>query len=275
MNSTQPTPPMPLLFLGHGSPMNAIETNPFTQTLSKLGNTLPTPRGILVISAHWMTKGTWVTSMANPKTIHDFYGFPDDLFSITYPAPGNPLLAAQLQENISDPKLSLDDSKWGLDHGTWSILRHIYPDAKIPIIQLSLDLSEPYDFHVELGKKLAYLRQQGILMIGSGNIVHNLGVIRWGKDAKAYDWAIEFDEWIKQKLEDRDFGSLSAKNIPGFGNTPQGLYSSAGKLSIPTPDHYLPLLYILGAAQSSEELSFIYEGFQNSSISMRCLKIGA
>jgi 4,5-DOPA dioxygenase extradiol len=199
---------MPLLFLGHGSPMNAIEVNAFTQTLSALKHKLPAPKGILVISAHWMTKGTWVTGMNNPETIHDFYGFPEELFNVQYHAPGNPELASQIARDIVIPEIQTDMDQWGLDHGTWSVLRHLYPEAKIPVLQLSLDMSKPYEFHFELGQKIRYLREQGILVIGSGNIVHNLKTIRWEPGAKPYDWAIEFDEWIKSALEKRDFQKI-------------------------------------------------------------------
>lgn len=253
---------MPILFLGHGSPMNAIEDNGFTKKMQNLGQTLPTPKAILVISAHWMTKGTWVTSMQNPRTIHDFYGFPQELFNIQYPAPGSPELASNVQNLVDQPNIGADDNEWGLDHGTWSVLKHLYPKANIPVVQLSLDMSQPPEFHFELGKKLKPLREQGILILGSGNIVHNLRKISWDYNAKPVDWSLEFDEWVKAKTLDRDFLPL----------VNEATKSEIGRLSIPTPDHYYPFLYILGAAQNNDELHFDIEGIQNGSISMRSFR---
>jgi len=255
---------MPVLFLGHGNPMNALVHNDFTKSLHRLGETLPVPKSILCVSAHWMTKGTWVTHMAKPKTIHDFSGFPRELFAVQYPAPGSPELADLVRQEIQSPKIGADDTEWGLDHGTWSVLRHLYPKANVPVVQLSLDLSQPAEFHFELGQKLANLRDSGVLIVGSGNIVHNLRTIRWEEDAPAHDWAVEFDEWSKQNLLTRNFKNL----VHHYLETP------AGKLSVPTPEHYYPLLYILGAAQADDQLVFDYEGIQNASISMRCLRFG-
>lgn len=253
---------MPTLFLGHGSPMNAIEQNEFTQTLQKLGLNLPRPKSILMISAHWETQGTWVTGMKKPQTIHDFYGFPKALYEIDYPAPGEPELAQKLSSSFIDPKLHIDLDQWGLDHGTWSVLRHLFPQADIPVFQLSLDQTKPMSFHFEMGKKISHLRDQGVMIIGSGNIVHNLAQLNWTQEASAHDWAIEFDEWVKGKLLNLDFKSL----------VDDCQKSIAGKLSIPSPEHYLPLLYTLGASGSQDELFFDFEGIQNSSISMRCLR---
>lgn len=255
---------MPVLFLGHGSPMNAISENDFTKTLQQLGQNLPRPPAILAISAHWMTEGTWVTHMAQPKTIHDFGGFPQELFNVEYPAPGLPELAEQLHSQISKPEIFADDEKWGLDHGTWSVLRHLYPKADIPVIQLSLDLTKPAEFHFALGEQLRSLRDQGVLIVGSGNLVHNLQKINWDEKALPFPWALEFDEWAKEKINSRDFKAL-VQDATG---------SEAGRLSIPTPDHYYPLLYVLGASDTKDELQYIYEGFQNSSISMRCIGFG-
>ncbi len=255
---------MPALFLGHGSPMNAIQENSITRAFKKLGAELPKPRAILAISAHWMTNGTWVTSMPHPKTIHDFYGFPQALFEIQYPARGSTQLAKDLQQLITDPQVRADDHSWGLDHGTWSVLKHLYPYADIPVVQLSLDMTQPPQFHFELGQKLQDLRNQGILILGSGNIVHNLHKIKWDDDTKPYDWAVEFDDWVKEKSISRDFESL----ITNATDT------KAGQLSIPTPDHYYPLLYVLGASLSKDTLNFDIEGFQNASISMRSLRFG-
>lgn len=249
---------MPVLFLAHGSPMNAIATNSYTHAMNKLGQNLPKPKAILCISAHWHTSGTWVTSMNDPKTIHDFYGFPDELFQVQYPAKGSPEVAKEIKKIVTDPEVSFDDAEWGLDHGTWSVLRHLYPQADVPVLQLSLDLSKPPEYHFKIGEQLKDLRSKGILIIGSGNIVHNLRKIKWEEDAPAFDWAIEFDGWIKNKLLARDYESL----IHNFK------LSEAGKLSVPTPDHYYPLLYIIGAASNEDVLKFEYEEMQNGSISM-------
>ncbi|MBL7542525.1 MAG: 4,5-DOPA dioxygenase extradiol [Bdellovibrionaceae bacterium] len=255
---------MPVLFIGHGSPMNAIETNPYTKMLNTLGKKLPTPKAILVISAHWMTRGTFVTEMQNPKTIHDFYGFPQELFNVQYPAPGSPETARLVKDAVQEPKVIGDHNQWGLDHGTWAVLRHMYPEAGIPVLQLSLDLSQPPDYHVKIGRQLMRLRDQGVLILGSGNLVHNLRQIKWEANAKPFDWAVEFDEWIKQKISDRDFSAA-------FNDFHQ---TRAGQLSVPSLDHYLPLHYILGATDSKDELKFEYEEMQNGSISMRSFRFG-
>jgi 4,5-DOPA dioxygenase extradiol len=255
---------MPTLFLGHGSPMNAIQENAFTQTLGSLAISLPIPEAILCISAHWMTEGSWITHMERPKTIHDFYGFPKPLFDIQYPAPGRPDIADAIQKELTDPQIHLDNEAWGLDHGTWAVLRHMYPEAKIPVMQLSIYMEQPPEYHFKLGQELAKLRDKGILIVGSGNIVHNLPKIRWEENAAPYDWAQEFDEWSKEKLNQRDFNALQ-KDF---------LKSEAGRLAVPSMDHYYPLLYILGASNNKDELKFEYEEIQNSSISMRCLSFG-
>lgn len=255
---------MPALFIGHGSPMNALADNSFTQTLKDLGQRLPPPRAILCISAHWMTEGSWITQMERPKTIHDFYGFPQALFDIQYPAPGDPELAENIRTQVLDPKIHLDSEIWGLDHGTWSILKHMYPKADLPVMQLSICMSQPGEYHLKLGQELSKLRDQGILIIGSGNIVHNLREIRWEENASPYDWCLEFDQWAKEKILARDFLSLSKDYL----NT------SAGKLAVPIPDHYYPLLYTLGSAHNNDEVRFEYEEIQNASISMRCVSLG-
>lgn len=255
---------MPVLFIGHGSPMNAIEENEFTECLQQLGKRLPTPKAILCISAHWLTDGTWVTHMPHPKTIHDFYGFPQALFDVEYPAPGSQELADLVQSTVEKPKVHPDNETWGLDHGTWSVLRHLYPQATIPVVQLSIYFEQSGEYHYRIGQQLKSLRDQGILIIGSGNVVHNLPKIAWENNAKPYPWAIEFDAWIKEMLIERNIKALTTQ----YDNT------QAGQLSVPTPDHYYPLLYTLGAADDEDELSFIYEGIQNSSISMRTLSFG-
>jgi 4,5-DOPA dioxygenase extradiol len=254
----------PILFIGHGSPMNAIADNEYTKTLHALGAKIPKPRVILVVSAHWMTQGPHVTQMAQPKTIHDFGGFPQALFDVQYPAPGSPETAALIQSLVKDPSVQMDASAWGLDHGTWSILRHMYPDAKIPVLQMSLSHRQSPEFHFQLGRDLSSLRERGVLIIGSGNLVHNLRQIQWDEKAKPYDWAVEFDEWTKAKLEKREFADL----LQGPTST------SAGRLSVPTTEHYLPMHYILGAADGKDELRFEYEEMQNASISMRTFSFG-
>lgn len=258
-------PQMPILFLGHGSPMNAIQNNQFTKIHAALGKTLPQPKAILMISAHWMTKGTWVTHMKNPKTIHDFGGFPQELFNVQYPAKGFPELAKKIQTEILNPKIFLDDAEWGLDHGAWSVLKHIYPAANIPVVQLSLDMTKPASYHFELGQKLKFLRDENILIMASGNIVHNLGKIDWNENAPAPAWATEFDSWVKTQINSRQFTPLAFETPP----------SEAAKLSVPTAEHYLPLLYILGASSPTDKVQYINEGFQNASISMRSVMFEA
>lgn len=244
--------------------MNAIQDNNFTRKLSSLGKELPVPKVILCVSAHWMTEGTWITHTDKPKTIHDFYGFPQPLFDIQYPAPGRADIAEGIQKEIIDPRVQLDNETWGLDHGTWSVLRHMYPEANIPVMQLSIYMGQPPEYHMKLGQELAKLREQGILIVGSGNIVHNLRRIEWKPDAKPHDWAVEFDEWSKEKILKRDFKAMQN----------DFLKSEAGRLSVPSMDHYYPLLYILGASDAKDELRFEYEEMQNASISMRCLSFG-
>ena len=257
----------PVVFIGHGSPMNAVQTNSFTESLRGIRDAYPSPRAVLCVSAHWMTEGSWVTGMKSPKTIHDFYGFPQELFDVRYPAPGDPEIAALVRNTVSDPKVHLDDETWGLDHGTWSVLRHVFPEANIPVLQLSLYMAQPPEYHYKLGQELELrkLRDQGVLIVGSGNIVHNLRELDWNPDARPFEWAIEFDEWMKQRLLARDTKAILAEHL----RTP------AGRLSVPSPDHFYPLLYALGATDSTDELAFVYEGIQNSSISMRTLIFGA
>ncbi|MEZ4846751.1 MAG: 4,5-DOPA dioxygenase extradiol [Bdellovibrionota bacterium] len=250
---------MPVLFIGHGNPMNALATNHFTESLAKLGQELPKPKAILCISAHWLTEGSWLTNMEFPRTIHDFYGFPQPLFDIQYNAPGSHWLALLTQKVVKKQPLQLDDHAWGLDHGTWSVLRHMYPKADIPVVQLSIDPTQSFDFHYELGQQLQALREEGVLIIGSGNIVHNLKTISWDTKAKPFDWAIEFDQWAKSKIETKDFAPLIHDSKK----------SESGRLSIPTDDHYIPLLYVLGASNSEDAVQFTYEGIENASISMR------
>jgi 4,5-DOPA dioxygenase extradiol len=255
---------MPVVFIGHGNPMNALRDTPFTRSLQKLGTELPRPKSILCVSAHWMTEGTFVTRMAKPKTIHDFYGFPDELFAVQYPAPGSPKTADHICAEATDPKIHPDNDGWGIDHGTWSVLKHMYPKADIPVLQLSLYMARPPEYHFALGQHLKKLRDEGVLIVGSGNIVHNLRRIDFDDNAAPFDWAVEFDNWVKQKLENRDYAAI----------TRDATQSAAGKMSIPTWDHWYPLLYTLGAAEEKDQLKFEYEGIENASISMRCLSLG-
>ncbi len=256
---------LPVLFIGHGSPMNAIEDNDYTRSLARLARELPRPRAVLCISAHWLTEGTWVTRMPRPKTIHDFYGFPPALFDVQYPAPGSAEIADLIRQEVSNPTIQPDDELWGLDHGTWSVLRHLYPKADVPVLQLSVYLEMPGEYHLQVGAALRRLREQGVLIVGSGNIVHNLRRIDFESSALPVDWALEFDQWVKQRIDQRDFARL-AKD--------PGEQSRAGKLSVPTPDHWYPLLYVLGASLPEDQLRYEYEGIQNASISMRSLSLG-
>ena len=250
---------LPVLFIGHGSPMNAIETNDFTKMLSSLAAKIERPKAVLMLSAHWMTEGTWVLGMNQPKTIHDFYGFPQPLFDIQYPAPGSPLIARQVQTTVSEPKVNIDLEMWGFDHGAWLVLRHMYPLADVPVVQMSLDMARPPEHHFHIGQQLSKLRDQGILVVGSGNLVHNLQRMDWNTHAEPRDWALECDQWFKTKLESRDFLALTKD----FHKT------DAGKLSIPTMEHFLPLHYVLGASNKTDELRFEFEEIHNASISMR------
>jgi 4,5-DOPA dioxygenase extradiol len=259
-----PTEKMPVLFIGHGSPMNAIEENEFVTGWRNLGKSIPKPKAILCVSAHWETKGSFVTAMDKPRTIHDFGGFPKELFDVQYPAPGSPLLAGETKDIIKKTQLGMDD-KWGLDHGCWSVISRIYPKADIPVIQLSLDYSQPPQYHYDLAKELASLRKKGILIVGSGNIVHNLGMVAWDKlnDIYGYDWAMEANDKIKSLILKNDHASLIN-------------YKSQGKafnLAIPTAEHYLPLLYILALKKENEEISFFNDKAVAGSLSMTSVKI--
>ncbi len=255
---------MPVLFIGHGSPMNAISVNDYTRALKRLSKDIEIPKAILMISAHWMTNDTEVTAMVNPKTIHDFGGFPKALFEVQYNAPGAPDLATKIINSIKNPLIKSDLKDWGLDHGTWSVLRHMYPNADVPVLQLSMDMTKPASYHYEIGKQLQFLREEGILIIGSGNIVHNLRQLDWNEKANTYSWAQSFDSWVKEKTLAKDFDSL----INNFLEAP------GGSLSVPTPDHYFPFLYAIGAVSPDDNLSFPFEGMQNASISMRSFKWG-
>lgn len=255
---------MPTIFFGHGNPMNALTHNAWTDAWAAIGKSIPRPRGVLCISAHWYLPGMYVTAMASPRTIHDFGGFPKELYQVQYPAPGEPELARRIQKILSPLRVE-EDHSWGLDHGTWSVLLHVFPNADVPIVQLSIDETQPAAFHFELGRKLVALREEGILIAGSGNLVHNLQAYAWGQhEPDPYDWAVRFEtkarEWI------------------GAGNFTQLVdYEELGqdaRLSIPTPDHYLPLLYVLGAGQKYDAITFPVEGIDGGSISMLAVRFG-
>jgi 4,5-DOPA dioxygenase extradiol len=257
--------PMPVLFIGHGSPMNAIEENEFSNEWKKIGTELPKPKAILCISAHWETKGTFVTAMQNPPTIHDFGGFPQELFDVQYPAPGSPELAQDVKNLGEKPQIDLDQ-KWGLDHGCWSILKHMYPKADTPIIQMSLDYYQSPKSHYSLAKELSALRNKGVLIIGSGNIVHNLGRLDWGRLNEigyGFDWAIEANETMKKLILANDYPKL-------INYTAQG---RAFDYAIPSAEHYLPLLYILGLKGENEKISFFNDKLVGGSLSMTSLKV--
>jgi 4,5-DOPA dioxygenase extradiol len=259
-NSSQ----MPVLFVGHGNPMNALADNAFTRKLTNWGISFAEkPKAILMISAHWQTKGTHVMISAKPRTIHDFGGFPEQLYKVQYLAPGSPGFAREAKQLITSTSV-MEDDQWGLDHGTWTVLKHMFPMADIPVFQLSIDFTKPPQYHYNLAQELRTLRKKGVLIIGSGNIVHNLYQIEFDENAKPYDWAIEFDETVKSKLQAKEYESLI--NYPLLGRT--------ASLSVPSNDHYLPMLYSLGLTDKKEMLAFTYEEIQNASISMRCFQIG-
>jgi 4,5-DOPA dioxygenase extradiol len=255
---------MPAIFFGHGSPMNATAQNVHTKAWRAIGRSISKPKAILCVSAHWYIPAVAVTAMPQPRTIHDFGGFPRELFEVQYSAPGSPELASRVQELLGDNVVA-DDRQWGLDHGTWSVLVHVFPDADVPVVQLSINEIEPASFHYELGKKLAPLRDEGILIVGSGNIVHNLHTYAWGRhDVGPFDWAERFDAKARELILADDHQPLIE-------------YESLGRdarLSAPTPDHYLPLLYILGTKLSDDAVSFPVEGFDGGSISMTAVQIG-
>lgn len=262
----QNTEKMPVLFLGHGSPMNAIEENQFVRGFREISKTIPKPNAILCISAHWFTNGTFVTSGENQKTIHDFYGFPKELFEVQYPAKGNPTLAKETSELLL-PNSVIETEDWGLDHGAWSVLKHLYPDADIPVIQLSIDYTKPPQYHFDLAKKLQKLREKGILIIGSGNIVHNLRLVDFkniNTVGYGYDWAIEAREKTNNWLIDGDFQNL-------IDYQKQGTFLQT---AVPTPDHFLPLIYSLGLKDKSENLTLFNDELIAGSLSMTSVRIG-
>jgi 4,5-DOPA dioxygenase extradiol len=254
---------MPAVFFGHGSPMNTLERNRYTDAWRQIGASMQKPKSVLCVSAHWMTRGTAVTALDKPRTIHDFGGFPQELFEVQYPAPGNPALAARVRELLAPVNVQLDQT-WGLDHGTWSVLAHVFPDANVPVVQLSLDATQPPQYHYDLGARLAALRDEGVLIVGSGNVVHNLGRIQWAEDAKPYDWVTRFNEKVRAHLAAREHQALID-------------YASLGddaRLCVPTPEHYLPLLYVTATQGKDETVSLPVDGIELGSIGMLTAIVG-
>lgn len=258
------TNPMPAIFFGHGNPLNALLRNAYTEGWTRIGTLIHRPRAVLCVPAHWYFSGTAVTSMPDPRTIHDFGGFPRELYEVEYPAPGSPELAIRVKNLLAPVSVELDE-EWGLDHGTWSVLCHVFPEADIPVVQLSINETKLPEFHYELGKRLGPLRDEGVLIIGSGNIVHNLHTYAWGKhEVEPFDWAVRFERQARELLLKGD-------------DAPLVDYESLGQdaiLSAPTPDHYLPLLYVIGLRRPGEPVSFPVEGFDGGSISMLTIQIG-
>ncbi len=255
---------LPAVFIGHGNPMNALLRNSYTEAWAALGKSFVRPKAVLCVSAHWFAPGTGVTVTTAPRTIHDFGGFPQELYQVKYPAPGDPDLARHVQKLLAPMPVTLDES-WGLDHGTWAVLCHVYPQADVPVVQLSIDETQPPAFHYEIGRRLAPLRDEGVLIVGSGNLVHNLHAYAWGRHAvEPFDWAVRFEQEARQML-------LASEHHPLVD------YEKLGRdalLSIPTPDHYLPLLYVIATRQAGENVSFPVEGVDGGSISMLSVQVG-
>lgn len=254
---------MPAAFLGHGTPMNALDVNRYTEAWSAFGAQVPRPRAILMVSAHWYINATAVTAMAKPKTIHDFYGFPEALFAVEYPAPGDPQLAQEIADLVAPTWVGLDADSWGIDHGTWSVLVHAFPGADIPVVQLSIDASKPFDYHLDLGAKLAPLRERGILILGSGNVVHNLGRVDWGRPDAAFDWTRRFDDAAEEIMTGAPADLAGLRSHPDFA------------MAAPTPDHFIPLLYLAGlAAAAGTPARVLVDGYTMGSLSMTAYALG-
>lgn len=254
---------LPVVFLGHGNPMHALDHNRFTEAWASIGAAVPHPRAILAISAHWYVPGLHVTAMEQPRTIHDFGGFPPELFAVKYPAPGDPALAHEVAALLGPLDVGLDES-WGLDHGTWAVLVHPYPNADVPIVALSLDATQPAAFHYELGRRLAPLRSENVLVMGSGNVVHNLAAYDWSAEAEPYPWATQFAATVARGLRERDHESLVEYERHG----------DAAARSIPTPEHYLPMLPILGASSDEDDATILVDGIEGGSLSMLSFRLG-
>jgi 4,5-DOPA dioxygenase extradiol len=254
---------MPAAFLGHGNPMNALEQNRYTEAWAAFGASVPRPRAILCVSAHWYINASAVTAMARPKTIHDFYGFPDELFAVEYPAPGDPEVAQLVADTVQPTWVGLDQDSWGIDHGTWSVLVHAFPDADIPVLQLAINAFEPFDYHLELGAKLAPLREEGVLVVASGNVVHNLGLVSWHDVDGGFDWAHRFDEAAIEVLTSQPADLAGLVGHEDFHH------------AVPTPDHFIPALYLAGlAAAANEPAAVLVEGRTMGSLSMTAYTVG-